>query len=1200
MAEKISTIVLKVDLECEKCYKKIRRVLCKIQGTGRGVQLRRHGRAAGLHRQPWARSPENLQVSGNRAPQRCRRGGAMSEKGEESVREPPRPPPACNPTVSPATSAAQGSEPAGGEADGHVPGGGEKPSPSSERTHDKTCGDKGRAAFAQDSGRDGAGDGTRPSSYRDAVVKPRTFKPRFPASSSQAQQQWFSAESMGARRTASTVWSRLGPGGGSHDGAGGRLPGSNGGGWLETLKAKAGRRCYNCLSSGHFIAVCRDPPRCLRCFRFGHKAARCDSLPHSAPRIATAASRASHLAASGAAPTTAAALRAASTTAAAAPHPAFPAAGAFVKPPASAAAVARQGTAMAANLEAEFLLYSRVREERPSHVAAGVRRTDAIREDERALESFGLIAVQADAGVRLETARVRQEAARQLHVPIFELGARRLSAASFLLRFDSEQQRNRAYRHGKLNVGPVRLQILPWMRQVGACAELFKFFYHVRVCIEGVPEHARHPEAVAGLFPRPSFIDDLDCDMEKAEEEECYRLWIWTTDPAAIATTATLHVEEPVTLPQEGYAEGLVDLGMPMGALRFEPALAMDYEVIIHIDRVLDYTPPSAESSRRSRDSPVSGIPVEELEESWPARHPFPWTLGVPDGVSRRETVQRRVSVHDRLGDRSRDRSPPRGGGSSGMGLRQVPPSGFHDIGSMMGRRGDSYHHGSSSRNEGGHYRRRGMHSVEVLRTTPWTGFDSKLKSRQAWRPKQYQEDGNDRRMVQNLSGGSFLIRESSACAHRGTDPMVEEATRTWTKPCQSAWSQASVEPPAAEAGRLVGLEGGRVPGVYADTCGPEGAVMEGEIGEPERGEQTSQARDIGEHMIASLLDDFVQKALEAEQNANGAEVHVSKSLMGDIVQPVPPQLAKVTGPLGGCHVGERATEFQFESSVSAVLFQKEVGSCAQSVGLTNPGHADLHSGPGKEAADLSVGLQIASGDGPAAEEFSGLQLGQQSIMGLSGLGLADVEEGPMMGVEVGIDGALPNLSMAHSGVFVDDSNVPGNRMLDLNMDCADHADLPPLPPPRTVLGGAEARLNRDGKEHSGPKSHVKGIARLAVPLRKSLFCQPPPKARQGAGKKHSTVVVSKQLDKKTTKGSAAGTGGLGVEDRATALLLQTAGIISAEGQITAEAEEKFGEKFVEHMESGFVADMRVAFGLPEKGASGSLDSLALIAEEEE
>jgi len=31
MADKISTVVLKVDLECERCYKKIRRVLCKIQ-----------------------------------------------------------------------------------------------------------------------------------------------------------------------------------------------------------------------------------------------------------------------------------------------------------------------------------------------------------------------------------------------------------------------------------------------------------------------------------------------------------------------------------------------------------------------------------------------------------------------------------------------------------------------------------------------------------------------------------------------------------------------------------------------------------------------------------------------------------------------------------------------------------------------------------------------------------------------------------------------------------------------------------------------------------------------------------------------------------------------------------------------------------------------------------------------------------------
>ncbi|KAL5197282.1 hypothetical protein ABZP36_000794 [Zizania latifolia] len=31
MADKISTVVLSVDLECDRCYKKIRRVLCRIQ-----------------------------------------------------------------------------------------------------------------------------------------------------------------------------------------------------------------------------------------------------------------------------------------------------------------------------------------------------------------------------------------------------------------------------------------------------------------------------------------------------------------------------------------------------------------------------------------------------------------------------------------------------------------------------------------------------------------------------------------------------------------------------------------------------------------------------------------------------------------------------------------------------------------------------------------------------------------------------------------------------------------------------------------------------------------------------------------------------------------------------------------------------------------------------------------------------------------
>lgn len=71
------------------------------------------------------------------------------------------------------------------------------------------------------------------------------------------------------------------------------------------------------------------------------------------------------------------------------------------------------------------------------------------------------------------------------------------------------------------------------MGQVGAVS-LSRFRYRVRVCIEGVPEHIRQAREVASLFPRQSFVDDLECDPEKPEEEECLCLWVWTPHPEGI------------------------------------------------------------------------------------------------------------------------------------------------------------------------------------------------------------------------------------------------------------------------------------------------------------------------------------------------------------------------------------------------------------------------------------------------------------------------------------------------------------------------------------------------------------------------------------------------------------------------------------------------------------------------------------------
>jgi hypothetical protein len=299
---------------------------------------------------------------------------------------------------------------------------------------------------------------------------------------------------------------------------------------------------------------------------------------------------------------------------------------------------------------------------RIGHLRVGVARSKAIREAERDLENRTLIVVPLDASVHLESLRVKREVMRQLGIPIFGEEESRMAGASFLLCFDTIEWRNDAHRRGAFMVGHVQLRLMPWRHQVSATT-LSRFRYKVRVCIEGVPKHVRRACAVDNLFPRPSFVDDEFCDTEKSEEEQCLCLWVWTPDLEGIPISAILHVVEPVTLPQDGYAEILMELGMPVGAMRIDQAKVLDYEVLVHVDCVLDYAhaPMPVSPSHQTYTSDTSGLPDDELEPEWPARHPFMWRLGVPDDVCRR------VPVHERLGGRGRQRSPQRGGGWSGL-----------------------------------------------------------------------------------------------------------------------------------------------------------------------------------------------------------------------------------------------------------------------------------------------------------------------------------------------------------------------------------------------------------------------------------------------------------------------------------------------------------------------------------------------------
>jgi hypothetical protein len=84
---------------------------------------------------------------------------------------------------------------------------------------------------------------------------------------------------------------------------------------------------------------------------------------------------------------------------------------------------------------------------------------------------------------------------------------------------------------------------------------------------------------------------------EKPEEECCVCLWVWTSDSDGFAQTGTLEVAEPVILPEEGYGDFLQGLVVPSTAMKQCAAELLRFNVIIHLERVLDYsTPPPKQS----------------------------------------------------------------------------------------------------------------------------------------------------------------------------------------------------------------------------------------------------------------------------------------------------------------------------------------------------------------------------------------------------------------------------------------------------------------------------------------------------------------------------------------------------------------------------------------------------------------------------
>ncbi|KAI4962737.1 hypothetical protein ZWY2020_025851 [Hordeum vulgare] len=117
-------------------------------------------------------------------------------------------------------------------------------------------------------------------------------------------------------------------------------------------------------------------------------------------------------------------------------------------------------------------------------------------------------------------------------------------------------------------------------------------------------------------------VDRMDSRTLERGHTKTFACWVWTSDVANIPTKHTMAV-----LPcGAGRVEEMEGFSPPDRRVAPPPATA-DYSMLIHVDRIEDWTPPSPRSSHSGQ----SGLPSSDSDADdrpFPGVTPGSWTLG--------------------------------------------------------------------------------------------------------------------------------------------------------------------------------------------------------------------------------------------------------------------------------------------------------------------------------------------------------------------------------------------------------------------------------------------------------------------------------------------------------------------------------------------------------------------------------------------
>ncbi|XBJ10792.1 hypothetical protein VPH35_015589 [Triticum aestivum] len=223
----------------------------------------------------------------------------------------------------------------------------------------------------------------------------------------------------------------------------------------------------------------------------------------------------------------------------------------------------------------------------------------------------------------------------QLRTPPHQLRVMAHHPEAFLVHFDLPAHRDNAVRRGVLKVEGCKYFIRAWNPDDHAA--ILKLTLHVCIIVKDLPMQLWSLEGAEEAFGDFGRIDRLDSRTNERGHTKTFACWLWAWDVAHIPTKRALWVVKR--------GAGRVDQILGFSPPEFNvppPPNVHRYDLLIHVDRVEDWTP----LSPRSSHSGQSGLPSsgEEDDRPLPRTDPGTWVEGVEDGQSKNRRGVTRVS----------------------------------------------------------------------------------------------------------------------------------------------------------------------------------------------------------------------------------------------------------------------------------------------------------------------------------------------------------------------------------------------------------------------------------------------------------------------------------------------------------------------------------------------------------------------------